>query len=526
VTVIASARFPRRGHVVSPVFGVTLFLWLTFPCVANSGETAQPVVASQSAAASARQYKQAGDQYVAANDFDKAADAYITALDLARETFTADERVRMAIYLSWADRLTRAKEELNAVLATNPDNVDARVQLGRVLSWNGELKQAIDEAEKVLKQAPDNREALQVKADTLQWKGELRQAIPIYQRLVQMQDDFDSRIGLSQSLLAAGNRTGADETSRLLQPATANQRNRFTKFQDTLEAMTRPKLDFRYVYYSDSDHNVVDRYSVAPSLWLGNYDLSGNFRHTEARDPTRREQAEELGLRAYSNFTEAFAGGAALGFTRLGRGDESNFPTGGLKFDVKIPGGTVGGGVAHEVLTDSAELIQNRIRTTIAGLQWSHQWTDRFSVSTAYKYRSFSDVNHAHDAQFTSQYTLFFNPRISVGYRFRYLNYARQSGGGYFDPNDYYSNRLLVSSYIERQMFYAFVDIFGGQQAFRRNGFPSSDPVFGGSASFGFKPTRYVSFELSVEGSNLAIGTSTGVGFNYFVLSPRILFRF
>ena len=64
-TVIASARFPRRGHVVSPVFGVTLFLWLSFPCAANSGETSQPVVASQSAAASARQYKQAGDQYVA-----------------------------------------------------------------------------------------------------------------------------------------------------------------------------------------------------------------------------------------------------------------------------------------------------------------------------------------------------------------------------------------------------------------------------------------------------------------------------
>jgi len=221
VKLIAAAR---RDHVVSRVFGVTLFLWLSFPCAANSGETSQPVVASQSAAASARQYKQAGDQYVAANDFDKAAAAYISALDLARENFTADERVRMAIYLSWADRLTRAKEELNAVLAANPANVDARVQLGRVLSWNGELNQAIDEAEKVLKQAPDNREALQVKADTLQWKGELRQAIPIYQQLVQTQDDFDARIGLSQSLLAAGNRTGADETSRFLysQPLPTN----------------------------------------------------------------------------------------------------------------------------------------------------------------------------------------------------------------------------------------------------------------------------------------------------------------
>jgi hypothetical protein len=311
-----------------------------------------------------------------------------------------------------------------------------------------------------------------------------------------------------------------------LQPATANQWNRFTKFQNALDEITRPKLDFRYVYYKDSDHNVLDRYSVAQSFWRGNYDLGGNFRHTEARDPTGREQAEELAFRAYSNFTGSFAGGAVLGFTRLGSSDGSNFPTGGLKFDVKVPAGTVGGSVAREVLTDSAELIQNRIRATVAGLHWSQQWFDRFSVSTAYKYRNFSDVNHAHDGQFTSQYTVLLNPKISVGYRFRYLNYARQSGGGYFDPNDYYSNRLIVSFYFERQIFYTFMDIFAGQQAFRRNGFPSSDPVFGGSASFGFKPTRYVSLELSLEGSNLAIGTSTGTGFNYFVVSPRILFSF
>jgi hypothetical protein len=67
-----------------------------------------------------------------------------------------------------------------------------------------------------------------------------------------------------------------------------------------------------------------------------------------------------------------------------------------IKLDAKVPNGTVGASVTREVLTDSAQLIEKRIRATVAGLRWSQQLTDRFSVHPAYWYRSFSDVNHAH----------------------------------------------------------------------------------------------------------------------------------
>ena len=103
---------------------------------------------------------------------------------------------------------------------------------------------------------------------------------------------------------------------------------------------------------------------------------------------------------------------------------------------------------------------------------------------------------------------------------------ANLYGGDYFRLMTILSREVQATSNLIFRHLDTGMSIFAGQQAFRRNGFPSSDPVFGGSASFGFKPTRYVSLELSVEGSNLAIGTSTGAGFNYFVLSPRILFRF
>jgi Tfp pilus assembly protein PilF len=519
---LTNGALPSGSTAPAVFIAVLLFFFLS-----SQAKPAEISSASESPIASARQYKQAGDRHVAENDLDKAADAYGRALDLARESFSIDERVRMAIYLARADRLQKAKEELAMVLAAEPNNLEARAFLARVLSWNDELSQAIDEAEKVLQVAPDNREALQVKADALQWSGNLRRSIPIYEKLVQARDDFDARLGLSQALLAAGNRTAAEETSRLLQPITPNQRNRHTKFQDTLDAISRPTLNLKYLYYNDTDDNRVDRYSASQRFWLGNVDLGANFRHTEARDPTRYQQAEELSIRGYANYNDNFAAGGSLGLANLGRGrDRSTFPTGDVRLDVKIPGASIGVNLARDLLTDSAQLIENRIRMVIAGVQWSQQWTDRLSIATGYKYRTFSDVNHSHDAQLAAQYILFRDPKIAAGYRFRYLNYDRQSGGGYFDPNDYYSNRVFMSSYVERRLFYLFAEIFVGQQAFRRGGVKTQDPVYGGSASLGLKPSRNLTIEFNIEGGQLATGTTAGTGFGYLILGPRIQIRF
>jgi tetratricopeptide (TPR) repeat protein len=432
----------------------------------------------------------------------------------------------MAIYLSWADRLARAEEELRAVLAVDKGNLDARVHLARVLSWKGDLRGAVEEADQVLRESPGNRDALQIKADALQWQGDLRRAIPIYRQLLEKQDGFDARLGLSQSLLAARNRISAEEASRSLGPATANQKNRFGQFQESFDAAFRPKLDTRYVRFSDSDKNRLDRYSISPSFWLGNFDLAAFFRHTEANDDQRYKRAEEVSLKAYTNLNESFGVGGNLGLAHFSRGGSSTYPTGELRLDAAFPGARIGASVTREALTDSAELIENGIRATFAALQWTQHLTDRFSFASMYRYGTASDSNHLHDGRLTSQYVVWMKPRIGIGHRFRYVNFRRQSGGGYFDPNDYYSNRGFVSLYMEQEKFYTFADFYVGQQAFKRNGVASKDPIYGGSTSLGFKPTRAFAFEFSVEGGQLATATSSGSGYNYVTFGPRFLFRF
>jgi hypothetical protein len=53
------------------------------------------------------------------------------------------------------------------------------------------------------------------------------------------------------------------------------------------------------------------------------------------------------------------------------------------------------------------------------------------------------------------------------------LNYDRQSRGGYFDPNDYYSNRAFVSFYVERPKFHLFPIFLSGNKLSKEPAFPA-----------------------------------------------------
>ncbi len=473
---------------------------------------------------SAELYKRLGDQYVSQDKTDEAAEAYIKALSLSRERFSAGERFRMAIYLSWADRLKEAIIELRLIVNEDPKNLAPRIHLARVLSWAGELTESIEEADKVLQESPENRDALLVKADALQWKGRYKTAIAIYRHLLEKEENFDARVGLSYALLSSGDRTGTEESRRLLKPVNAPQERGLKKLTEAIERVTKPKLDLRYNYYKDSDDNRLHRYNLLYGFWLSNLYLDLNFRHTDARDKIRDRRAEDFSFKGYANLTESLGVGGGLGFSQLGNGGTTNFFTGHIKLDARLFNGIVGANVSRDILTDTAQLIENRIRMTTTGFYASQALTDRFSLYGGYNYKHFSDRNRAHDVQFVSQYAVYLNPRIAVGHRFRFLDFRRQSGSGYFDPDNYVSNRFFTSLYLEREKFYVYSELFIGHQSFRRNSFPTDDFISGGGASLGFKPTQNTALELNLEGGNFAAGTASG--FQYFTIGPRFLFRF
>jgi len=469
-------------------------------------------------------YKQLGDKLVAQDQIEQAADAFSKALASGRENFSPTERVRMAIYLSWADRLKESRDELDRVLTQDPKNIAARSHLARVLSWSGDLSEAVAQADLALKDQPEHKEALLVKADALQWQGRYVEAIPIYEKLVAQDGDFDARVGLSRSLMAVGNRTAALENRNSLQAGNARQKRELAKLIDALDQEIRPTVEARYNYYRDSDQNRLNRYALAGNFWIDNYKFGINFRHTDANDPTRDNRAEDLLFKIYSRLTDQFGAGAGIGFTQLADRHTSDFLAGHIRFDGKLFAGTAGVNVTREVLSDTAELIENRIRMTNVGLYVSQPLTERFSVYGGYNYKSFSDGNHANDLQLTTQYAIYLAPKIMIGHRFRLLDFHKQSGSGFFDPNNYIANRAFTSIYYENKLLYTYLDGFVGYETFRRNGVASDNFIHGGTGSLGVKPMTNLAIEVNVEGGNFAAGSTAG--FNYFIVGPRVLYRF
>ncbi len=469
-------------------------------------------------------YKQLGDKLAAQDQIEQAADAFSKALASGRENFSPTERVRMAIHLSWADRLKESRDELDRVLTQDPKNISARSHLARVLSWSGDLSEAVAQADLVLTDQPEHKDALLVKADALQWQGRYVEAIPIYQKLVAQHGDFDARVGLSRSLLAVGNRTAALENRNSLQAGNARQKRELAKLIDALDQEIRPTVEARYNYYRDSDQNRLNRYALAGNFWIDNYKFGINFRHTDANDPTRDNRAEDLLFRIYSRLTDQFGAGAGIGFTQLADRHTSDFLAGHIRFDGKLFVGTAGVNITREVLSDTAELIENRIRMTNVGLYISQPLTERFSVYGGYNYKGFSDGNHANDLQLTTQYAIYLAPKIMIGHRFRLLDFHKQSGSGFFDPNNYIANRAFTSVYYENKLLYTYLEGYVGYQTFRRNQVATDSFIHGGAGSVGIKPIANLAIEVNVEGGNFAAGSTAG--FNYLIVGPRVLYRF
>ena len=487
-------------------------------------ELQKSLASTSDRATEGRLNKQLGDALVAQDNLEQAADAYAKALAASPEGFSTSDRVRMAIYLSWADRLSESEAELRRILNQEPKNIAARTHLARVLSWSGELDEAITQSEAVLRDAPDHKDALLVKADALQWQGRYLEAMPIYRKVIARDEDFDARVGLARSLLALGDRTSAVENLRLLKPVNARQKRELARLTDAIDRQTASSLEARYNYYTDSDGNRLRRYALAGSLWGGNQKYGLDYRHTDAKDGTRDNRAEDFLFKVYSRLTDRFSGGVGLGFTQLADRHTSNFPTGHARLDARLFGGSTGINVTREVLTDTAELIQNRIRMTNVGMYITQPLTERFSVHGGYQYKSFSDGNHANELQLVSQYAIYLAPRITLGHRFRLLDFHKQSGSGYFDPNNYFANRAFASLYYENRLFYTYLEGYIGYQTFRRDGLAGDELIHGGAGSVGVKPWSNLSIELNAEGGNFAAGSTAG--FNYFIIGPRILFRF
>ncbi len=460
--------------------------------------------------------KKLGDQYAAQEDYPRAADEFLAALSLDPKAFTRQERLQMAIAISWADRFDDAAAVLRAILAEDPEDRDARIHLAKVLSWSDKLPEAEDEADRVLRDDPGNQEALLVKANTIRWRGDARASIPVYEKALAQGENFDVRLGLAFAYLDAGEKETAKTISAPLEPVYPYQKKELARFSDALCAAQTWRLGVSYSYYSDSDKNTVNRYGLLYGLRSGGWDTELAYRFTDAKDPVRHERAEDLGIATQRKF-DRFDTGAGVG---IDRANDVSLVTGQARASTDTAWGAIGVSAAREALTDTAELIKNRIARSSGALNVTETASPRISFNERYIYSGYSDGNNSQDLWLGAKYAVTtVVPKISVGYRFRYWDFRRQSRSGYFDPEDFVSNQLSVSFYTEQNGYYAYLEPYGGYQSYTRYGTSTGSTFFGFNGSAGWTMKKCTAFEVFAEGSNYA---GTVAGFNYFQVGFRL----
>lgn len=462
-------------------------------------------------------HKEAGDSLAAKEDYKAAAAEYSRALSLDGGAFTMAERVRMAKTMAWGGLLRESIGELEKIKAEDPSNIEARKDLARVLSWDGKLDRAGAEIGSVLAERPGDTEALLIKASILNWKGRTSEAVSLYESVLEMGEDFDARAGLTYALLKDGRYTAATESKKELKPAYPYQERELEELERAVSSAVRPAMELSSSYYNDSDSNQVRRYSLAYGFLVSDLKAEIRYRHTDAEDASRDSSAEGFSLTLGGRVSEGVRARAGIGASFKGNG---GFLTGRLSAETGVYGWKAVAGVSREMLTDTAQLIENGIRFSDYSVAASRGF-GRADLSASYSFRHYSDGSSANDFSVTPKYAVMpGNPRVDIGYRFRRLDFDGQSGGGYFDPDDFISHQALVMVYYEKAGFYASIEPYYGHQAFERNGASTEDFFGGGSGVVGYR-AGVSALELSAERGNYAVGGAAG--FEYYMLGIRLL---
>ncbi|HMK44510.1 MAG TPA: tetratricopeptide repeat protein [Dissulfurispiraceae bacterium] len=461
-----------------------------------------------------------GDQFAAAQEHGKAADAYLEALSLKRD-FTDEDRLSMATVLSWGGRLSESRQELETLLRTNPANNAARLQYARVLLWSGEYDACLAEIDKILAVAPNDRQALTVQASAYRLQHRYRLAIPLYQSLLASGDDFDIREGLTHAYVSSGLRLQANENFSMLYWVWPYQLKAYRELRDAKDLRFDSMLSPWVSYYHDSDHNNVSRIGMSGSTWLGNVKTMLDYQHVNATAPGLHATSEVFTLGGYARMP--YYGG-------LGAGISWASPAGvfGWKVssDLDVGRGKIAISAAREFMTDTAEVIEKRIRLYNFSVSGTQDLSDRFTVFGSIAYRDYSDDNSAYDLSAGISYRLMVNPWMRVGYRVRFMDFRRQSFGGYFDPDNFLSNQVFLAFAAESKPFYISLEPYVGHESFSRYGDHNSNFVIGGAGTLGYRAFGTFGLEIPFEAGNNAVGAGGGGSFHYYQVGIRAFWSF
>lgn len=494
-----------------------------------------PSVKSVNVNNEAFELKQEAERLLVQEKIDEALAKYEQALKSDPNVLSVPDKIQLARYYSWVDKLDEGIALLQQLHKEYPDNTEVEALLARFLSWRDNPKEAMKLSDDVLQRDPTNAEALHVKADLLAWNANASESLSYYQKALDRGDNFDVRLGYAYAQLSAGKLDEAIAERAKLVPRFSYQTANLAKLDTAIQnakngqlpqAQNSSSVDLPYLtYYHDSDGNIVKTLRTTYNFNVDNFTGDVSYRHGDARDGTLSNRFDTINANVGTALLSSLRVHAGVGYVTNRSGDTDNTMTGHLGANYYLGDWEAGAVVYREALLDTAELIDNAIRVNGGEVYLSKAVDDRNTIFGSYGHRSYSDDNDADDVRVGIRHVLdYANPRVTVGYAIRYLDFKRQSLGGYFDPDNFISHQLFARvEYRDGKSTY-YLDPYVGFQSFDRYNESSNDFYGGGSIRWRYKLTPKIYSELSGEGGNYAMDQASG--YNYYMLGAGLNFSF
>lgn len=329
-----------------------------------------------------------------------------------------EARLARAETLSWDDQQDAALKAYQEVLRDYPDDPAALRGVGRIQSWRGRHRDAAARMRQFLEKHPHDREAVVILAESYDWMGQPDRA----ERVLRDQLAADSKDARAASLL------------------------------DQLEFHQRPvvRIDWRESHQSDDMRSTVitldSRLHVSEGAgFVGfRYDLGS---YVPALGPVEKILVQRPGIQARHRISDLvdWNGGFFVDLidTDGAPGDHEIFtydtyftirPNDLLRFDVGSSRWTFDN---EEALRDGLSAMQGNVSMDLMPNELT-KFSGRFSFA------DYSDGNERTWWQFEMERRIWNDPRIVIGYRYTGFDFSNSWQRGYYSPDLYHSNELLL----------------------------------------------------------------------------------
>ena len=532
---------------------------VTDPYPTRTGRFLAAVVVLAALAAGVVPHSRAQDDLRARAEQAWREERHADAIELYREIVRSSpedlfSKKRLALLLSWNDRLEESIALYREILEASPRDEEAKQELAKVLSWHGRYREARRGYLDLISRHERVADASLGLGDLSLWEGDLWGAERWYERaLAADPSDTRARVGLARAWHAQGlTKQALGELDGI--PAGSSGAKDADRVRERIGVDTRTSVSVSHTSYSDTDDNDLDTERVSGTVFT---DPQSTVTAAYVRDEAESNcgftslcapggvlvQGQRFGnhadrvLASYrSRIRTGFSVSGRAGLVRrsLFAGGSSTGVEGGAELTLHPDADlSYGFAVSFEPILSTAPLIENEIRFDTLSGNASHAFAERWHVRGEVS-RSWINDDNGRLAAFGSIGVRlpFGHPRTRVVFSSRALRYDDSPETGYFSPELLWTNLVTASIADEtrrRRLYYA-VDLSLGVQEVRLHevgldpgdtGDRGTDRVFGWNLLAGANLSDHFSIEASYGESDMAQQTATGFEYRQAFLQLR-----